>query len=264
MDVERRENILVKCFLHGMLDKNSAEAVKLTDPIDLNDAFKKAKHQAKHNYEVHDIVNEIRNDTHEIKNLQQRVLYLEKLVKDLSKRISMSTHCDNFKNFKTDRVQTNKFCYNCKKEGHFSKDCRLQRRCYNCNNFGHISINCPNKRFQSNYVKDITDNTNSEIRNRIDEDNEISKSEGNNFDEAFENTLSEFCAEIKSNEQPKKTYKQTLLDKHVNFINGQADKPRTPLTFKNKPVLKLKVGGNNTTVLIGHWCDLQCNSKTFP
>jgi hypothetical protein len=132
---------LMQYFLvHCLNDKETAKEIKLRDAVK-EDTIK----------EVIKKMDSIKEDNNVA--AVQRETFANKVKKNLEVPYQRQ---DNRRDFKTqgsprnriDYLNDNRKCYNCNKEGHISRDCRLRKvpTCFGCGKVGHIKMMCPEKR----------------------------------------------------------------------------------------------------------------------
>ena len=170
----------VRRFCQGLHDKEAATLVGSRLPRTLSDAIQAVKEYACNQKAVYGATKKVRTvsfensepvirkvEREEVQEMvKKEIADFKKIFTDFAKQFSSTSTSSNRNTFRSpprpstpDRRQNSPqrvpsspkvVCFTCRKEGHFSKDCKLSPRrpliCYKCQKEGHVIRDCPDKK----------------------------------------------------------------------------------------------------------------------
>ena len=175
---EKREEMMLKCFINGLKNKNLSIALDFYSPKTLDEAVKLVKKEDQ-NLTVTESAEVITCS----QNCHTKILELQKNVRQLQEQISKiginndqsrprttqwrpRTYAEATKRYTRqnysrtfNRAPNERKCFNCNQAGHLAMNCQIPRKCYNCGKIGHISRFCRMdlNRQSVNFVGEKTD-----------------------------------------------------------------------------------------------------------
>lgn len=276
---EKKEEIMVRAFINGLGHKKLANVLKIFEPKSLEEAVESIKDEKiTEDYEMNEnVLCNIRQESETIKSLRIEIENLKREIAELRRLNNKSRSPNMFNknsNNKAKFPETQKWttvgrqetrtCFTCGKKGHIARDCRT-KKCFRCGG-DHLIRNCKqtsNLRYYQEEEEEPESVNNEELEEEdcCDQVNAISENKSS-------------WNKQKSTEVIK-SLKSSLEDKYVNFIEGNAARPKKilrkyeptlismsrPEKARNKPIVECQVAGIPVKTMFDTGADLNVISQ---
>lgn len=291
---ERKEEIMIRAFMNGMVYKRLAETLEIFTPKSLDEAVEYIKDEKipiisseDSNFYTMKYENESTKALRaEIEKLKAEIVHLKKICEQNArheetrymrgtKPITQSYGTRQQERCEPQHRLDERRCYACNKPGHIARFCKMEpinnRNCFNCGG-NHLARFCTQRKlrhFQADENDDIiNDGSLGRSHTPTETDNHIDS-----------NAINMITTNGWNSEKTKSIMKriQSHEDKVVQYINGQGAKPKRvlrsyegtvisksrPEMARNKPLVECKIGEEKVRVMFDTGADLNVISENF-